>query len=307
MKMMSILSRYSALTLLVLVYGLWGLTLWGGGLWANSVWGFGGNLLTLTLLVTLHSSLSHEAIHGHLVASSRLNDMAVQANIGLLIPFGRYKTLHQQHHDCPDKGDPLSDPESYYILPDHWQNTTVMMRGLYRIRSSLLGRLVMGWAFMVAAFIMSEARGLWRDAPGLRRAWGVHLVFTSPVVLAVVASPWLSLPQYLMGVVVPSLMLVSLRSYIEHRASGYSDRDTVIVESNLFWRLLFLNNNFHAIHHDLPQLRWREVAGEYYRRQAYWQQRTRGYWFRGYFDIFARYSVKLPAWLSPPVYGGKSK
>ncbi|MCE2517099.1 MAG: fatty acid desaturase [Alphaproteobacteria bacterium] len=304
--MVSVLSRYSALALLLLVYGLWAVLMMMGGAWASSPLGYAVNVILLTLLVTLHSSLSHEAIHGHLVPSSRLNDALVQANIALLIPYDRYKALHQQHHDCPDKGDPLSDPESYYVLPDKWQNTSMVTRGLYKIRSSLFGRLTIGWAFMVMDFLKSEVMGLVRGSAGFRRAWGVHALFTLPVV-AVISMSWISVPHYLVFVVVPSLMLLSLRSYIEHRASGYSDRDTVIVESNLFWRMLFLNNNFHAIHHDLPHLRWWEVAREYHRRRDYWQQRTQGYWFSGYFDIAAKYLFKLPAWLSPPVYGGKSK
>ena len=47
----------------------------------------------------------------------------------------------------------------------------------------------------------------------------------------------------------PYESLTQLRSFVEHRAHTVPGLRTVVVETNLFWALLFLNNNLHIAHH----------------------------------------------------------
>ena len=62
-------------------------------------------LILLTApLVTLHSSLQHEALHGHPTRSTAVNEALVFLPLGLLFPYRRFKMLHLRHQtriqDC---------------------------------------------------------------------------------------------------------------------------------------------------------------------------------------------------------------
>ena len=51
------------------------------------------------------------------------------------------------------------------------------------------------------------------------------------------------------------MKIQALRSFVEHRAVAGAQR-SAIVYSNWFFGLLFLNNNLHNTHHELPGAAW---------------------------------------------------
>ena len=54
--------------------------------------------LCLIPVITLHSSLQHECLHGHPFRVSWLNDTIALPPVGLLIPYLRFKASHLEHH-----------------------------------------------------------------------------------------------------------------------------------------------------------------------------------------------------------------
>src|SRR4029453_16225306 len=60
---------------------------------------------------------------------------------------------------------------------------------------------------------------------------------------------------YLLGFVYGGASLTALRSFVEHRASASAPR-SAIVHANWFFSLLYLNNNLHYTHHQLPGAAW---------------------------------------------------
>lgn len=56
----------------------------------------------------------------------------------------------------------------------------------------------------------------------------------------------------MLAVSYPALALTKVRSFLEHRAADDPLARSVINEAGLPWRALFLNLNYHAVHHDLP-------------------------------------------------------
>ena len=66
----------------------------------------------MAFLVAFHSSLQHEAIHGHPTPSALYNVILVGIPLGLAYPYRRYRTTHLRHHRDETLKDPHDDPES---------------------------------------------------------------------------------------------------------------------------------------------------------------------------------------------------
>ena len=72
----------------------------------------------VTLLLTLHSSLQHEIIHGHPTRWRNVNRILGMVPLSFWLPFERYRQLHRAHHIDARLTDPLDDPEwhVYYVI-----------------------------------------------------------------------------------------------------------------------------------------------------------------------------------------------
>ena len=67
------------------------------------------------VLAAWYNSLQHEVIHGHPTPSRRVNVAIASLPIGLVIPFGWYRSSHLAHHRDQHLTDPTLDPESFYV------------------------------------------------------------------------------------------------------------------------------------------------------------------------------------------------
>ena len=59
-----------------------------------------------------------------------------------------------------------------------------------------------------------------------------------------------------------------------------------MIEAGPVMRLLYLGNNYHALHHARPALPWYRLAAAYRKARPRLQVETGGYVFRGYSDLF---------------------
>jgi fatty acid desaturase len=87
----------------------------------------------------------------------------------------------------------------------------------------------------------------------VRRAWFLHVVAVGALiaVLRVAGVPvWI----YMLGFVFGGSSLTALRSFVEHRA--VDGPRSAIVRSGWFFSMIFLNNNLHYTHHQLPGAAW---------------------------------------------------
>jgi hypothetical protein len=67
--------------------------------------------------------------------------------------------------------------------------------------------------------------------------------------------------------------------------------------------LLFLNNNYHLVHHDLPHLPWFALRKVYETSRQQYVERSGGFLVKGYSEWLRRYAF-APA--APPAYGDLS-
>ena len=89
------------LALLAASYVVWALgTTLAAALWLPL------GMACVVLAAVMHSSLCHEALHGHPTRLRWLNEALVFPQLTLLIPYGRFRDLHLEHH----RDEQLTDP-----------------------------------------------------------------------------------------------------------------------------------------------------------------------------------------------------
>ena len=240
-------------------------------------------------LIGWHGSLQHEVIHGHPTRRPALNTALAMAPIALWLPYFLYRSRHLRHHATPHLTDPLADTESFYVDPARWRRLGPGRRLLLRIHNTLAGRLLLGPALAILAFWLEEGARLVRGEPGCAQIWATHVVLTALVLVWVVGVCGIPLWAYVMLYVYPGTALILLRSYHEHRPAADRAQRTVIVEAGPLMKLLFLGNNFHALHHERPGIPWYDLPRVYRAERERVLADNGGFVFAGYGDIVRRF------------------
>jgi fatty acid desaturase len=273
------------LALLAACYGVWALsTAFADGLGLWLAWPL------LTLAITLHSSLQHEVLHGHPTASATLNHALVFPAVGLFVPYERFRDLHLEHHRDENLTDPYDDPESNYLDPAVWARLSPWTQAVLRANNTLLGRMLLGPAVSLRAFWGGDLRAMLKGDRVVAQAYALHLAGLVPVALWLGTVSTMSWPAYLLAAY-SGFSILKIRTFLEHRAHEKVPGRTVIVEDRGPLALLFLNNNFHAVHHAHPRLPWHLLPGLYRARREEWLARNRAYRYDSYAEIFRRYSL----------------
>ena len=254
-------------------------------------------------LAGLYGSLQHEVIHGHPTRWRRLNEALVWPALLIWIPYGRYRSLHIEHHATDELTDPYDDPESFYLDPDVWGRLRRPMKALYGFNNTLAGRLTVGPAISAVRFWICDARRLAAGERDVMYAWAWHV----PALAAVFAwtwgvcgiAPWI----YFLVFAYAGTALILLRSFAEHRAHNNRFARTAIVETCPAIGLLFLNNNLHVVHHDRPELAWYEIPAAYRRGRREVLDSNDNYLIDGYSKLFRRYFFKPKEPVPHPLAG----
>jgi len=262
---------------------------WAAALLFHDSLGFLLTALFAVPMVTLHSSLQHEALHGHPTRSAALNEALVFLPLGLAYPYRRFKRLHLRHHNDQSLTDPYDDPESYYYALADWQRLPAPLQGVLDFNNTLFGRLLIGPAVMSVGFYGAELRLARSGAErGMGTAWAAHALGVALVLFFALGIAGMPLWQYL-AIAYGGLSLLSLRTFAEHQASEAPGGRTAIVEGSPLLALLFLNNNLHYVHHEHPRLAWYRLPALYRSARSEFQAANEGYVFAGYGDILRRY------------------
>ncbi|MGY6707249.1 MAG: fatty acid desaturase [Rhizobiaceae bacterium] len=287
--------EWPTLAVIAVCYGGWlGAGLW---LWPNHPV---LSLLVLTFMVALHSSLMHEASHGHPTRSARINELLAGLPVGLVWPYRRFKTLHLRHHADERLTDPFDDPESYYRALWQYQALPGWLKALLRVNNTMLGRLTIGPLMANAGFVAGEIRLIRAGNRQVMRAWLHHaagLVLVVPVIVFLFEMPiWLYMlvPAYL------GQSLIAIRTYAEHQWSERPDGRTIIVERSPL-SLLFLNNNLHLVHHKLPNVAWYDLPAIFRARRAEWLKMNDGYAYPGYWALLRDHAFRAKEPVTHPV------
>lgn len=243
--------------------------------------------LTLPLLLTLHSSLQHEVLHGHPSRWAAFNEALVFIPLGVFLPYQRFRDLHLIHHQDDHLTDPYADPESHYQDPQRWQQLPTAMRDIYSFNNSLVGRMLVGPVLSIWQSYKADTRAM-LDADGeVIRAYALHLVGLVPMfwLLSILQ---VNLLAYLL-VAYLALSILKIRTFLEHRAHFCVAARTAVVEDRGLLALLFLNNNFHAVHHRHPGIAWYQLPALYNADRASFLEANQGYRYASYREVFSEF------------------
>jgi fatty acid desaturase len=229
-------------------------TIWGGFaavlVWHDRLPAV-ATIVVLGVLAGWYGSLQHEVIHGHPTRWRTINRAIAVAPLGLAFPFEWYRQAHLTHHRDELLTHPDLDPETTYVSAERWAELGPIRRAVCWALRTVIGRVVLNP--IVAALTTWRANRPWAKPDEAMVA--VRHLFGVAAVVLVVRSSGLALWEYVVGAAWIGAGLTSLRSFAEHRAGEVGHR-TAAVRSNLFFSLLYLNNNLHVAHHHRPGLAW---------------------------------------------------
>lgn len=252
------------------------------------------------LSVTLHSSLQHEVIHGHPFRIQFLSDALVFPALGILVPFNRFRDLHIAHHKDSTLTDPYDDPESQYLDPVIWQVLPPWIKMLLNLNRSLLGRMIIGPLISFWVMLKSDFALYRKGDSAILPAYLLHAVSVL-IVLLWVWSAQMPIWAYLLAAYFGNAIL-RIRIFIEHRADEHVAGRTVIIEDRGPLAFLFLNNNFHAVHHIKPGVPWYDLPKLYFENRTNFLERNRGYSYPSYRVVIAQFLFNPKEPVAHPYY-----
>ncbi|MFJ7796673.1 fatty acid desaturase [Pseudomonas sp. NPDC096950] len=265
---------------------------WFSLILASGRLGIWWSTMLLIPLVVLWLSVQHELLHGHPTRWLALNKFLGYAPFAVWFPYTLYRNSHLLHHHDEDLTVPGRDPESRYLTARHWQRSSVFKQALHRLNKTVLGRVTVGAPMALQALARKELRRL---RAGERQAWLMWLTHGALTVLMLTfIARYSALPvwHYVLLISVPALSIAMIRSYYEHRPNAQPEQRTVLNEASWPWSWLFLNNNLHLVHHDLPSLPWYDLPKAYRARREQWLARSGGFLVQGYGELWRRHGVR---------------
>ena len=269
-------SEWPTWVLIVVVYGGWWLTLALAD--QLPVWVF---LPLLVFLLALHSSMNHELIHCHPTRNAKLNDFMAYPPLALLYPYPLFKVTHLQHHRDEDITYPGIDPESFFITHAHWEELNRFQKALAWVNMTLAGRFLLFPARATISMSLEAIKSIFRRDEDASM-WLIHLTLVTVILLLVTRVFQVDLWLYLIAAYFSQSMIL-IRSFFEHRPVERVSGRIVIQDAGLLFRLLYLNNNYHLVHHQHPGLPWFAIPAEYRANKAWYLKENDGYHYPGYF------------------------
>jgi len=247
--------------------------------------------LGLVLVAAWHLSLQHELLHGHPTRHAALNQLFGVFPISVWYPFAIYRDSHLNHHRDAQLTTPGLDPEGNYVTATAYRQGLPPWRALQWALRTAAGRLLLGPLLAIASVWWQLLAAPWRRDRTHLRDWLVHLLLLLPMLWWVNAVAGLTPLHYLLGIAYPALGLAMLRSFYEHRPAALPAHRIVINEAAWPWRLLYLNNNYHAVHHAHPGLAWYRIPAAYRADRAGYLQRNGGFLLQGYLRLLWRHGL----------------
>ena len=294
--------EWPTLALIVLCYVGFGTVTVLGGSDAGAA-----SIICLAIILTLYSSLQHEVIHGHPFSSQALNDTLVFPAFALFVPYRRFKETHLAHHYDPNLTDPYEDPETNFIDAVRWNQMPLWRRGLHLLNTSLIGRMVLGPAISLTDFYVSDARQIEAGNRNILKDYALHGIGVALCLVWVLFMTEFAVWKYGLAAY-GAMSILKIRTYLEHRAHERAAARSVIIEDQGPLAFLFLNNNYHAVHHAHPKVVWHRLPNLFERKRSHFLAMNEGYSYPNYLSVVRRHLIAPkdgpvhPLWSKDPEF-----
>ncbi len=269
--------------------------IYAGWLGTLAWWRELGNVAATCLMIwwcAWYMSLQHELIHGHPTRWPAVNRLFGILPLAVWYPYQLYRDSHLHHHVDHHLTLPALDTESSYVSSAAWVGMNRPLRALLWFNRTFWGRMLVGPAIAISGTwteaVRQPWRGDWRQVP----MWLRHLAMLGGLLWWIDANFGVSAIWYLLAVAYPAQSLAMIRSYYEHRPAEEHKQRIVLNEAGPVFRLLFLNNNYHLVHHDFPSLPWYLLPRVYRARRAEYIARSGGFHVRGYWQLMRQFGFK---------------
>ena len=240
------------------------------------------------IAIAQFSSLQHEVLHGHPFQSRLLSEAAVFPGVTIYVPYIRFKDTHLAHHNDPILTDPYDDPESNFLDPDSWNTTPKIGQFILRANNTLLGRILLGPAISIWFFCGADVHAILKGDRHILSAWLLHAFGVGLVLVWLWGTNGMPVWAYLVAAYF-GYGLLKIRTFLEHRAHDLARARSVVIEDKGFFALLFLNNNFHSVHHCQPGLAWYNLPRVFAENRGHYLARNDGYFYPSYVQVFRQY------------------
>ena len=239
-----------------------------------------------------YMSLQHELLHGHPTPWAWFNRLFGYAPLAIWYPYRLYRESHLRHHIDFQLTMPALDTESTYVSPAVWADMNKPMQKLYWFNKTFWGRMLVGPAIAIVTswseVIRQPLRGDWSKVP----MWLAHFAMLTGILWSIREAFGVQPLYYILAISYPAQSLAMIRSYYEHRPAAEHKQRIVLNEAGWVLRLLFLNNNLHLVHHDLPSLPWYLLPRIYDGRHDAYAARSGGFHIRGYGELMRRFGFR---------------
>lgn len=246
----------------------------------------------LVVVVAWYMSFQHELTHGHPTRNATVNRLIGLPPLGIWYPFDTYKIDHLKHHEDAHLTEPGVDPESNYITPELAATLGPLALWLYKSQRTFLGRFLIGPALVNVSLWTRLARAVRKGDLDELQIWSLHLPLAMMLLWLLDRHTAMPVWHYCFGIAYPALGLAMLRSLYEHRPAALPSHRTVINEAAWPWRLLYLNNNYHVVHHAYPGVPWYRIPAMYRADRAAYQERNGGFVLPGYLHLIRNFAFK---------------
>jgi fatty acid desaturase len=288
--------EWPTLIVFVLTYLVWALA-------TTLLWQWSPVLAVLVTAVAVaqYSSLTHEVLHGHPFRNQTLSETLVFPGITVFVPYLRFKDLHLKHHHDPTLTDPYDDPESNFQEPAVWAGRSPWVRAMLSFNNTLFGRMLFGPALSAWALVTGDLRDGFSGDRRVILAWALHLPGLALVLWWLVALGSMPVWAYVLAAYL-GWSLLKIRTFLEHRAHEAARARSVVIESRGPLSLLFLNNNYHVVHHMHPGMAWYRLPAQYFGNRDHYLRRNEGYVFRNYTEIFRSFLFRQKDPVAHPIF-----
>jgi len=260
--------------------------------WYSALPGWFGTIL-MTVLLAWYTSFQHELTHGHPTRNATINRLLGLPPLAIWYPFDIYKADHLKHHEDAHLTVPGVDTESNYITAEQAAGMGPVALWLYASQRTVLGRFLIGPAIVIVSLGTKTYRRVRAGDTAALKVWAVHLPLVALLLWGVEEFTVISAWKYCFGMAYPALGLAMLRSLYEHRPGPSPAHRTVINQAGFLWRLLYLNNNYHAVHHAYPELAWYRIPAAYAADREGYHLRNGGFVVPGYLWLIRNFAWKV--------------